>query len=433
MIYVLLTCTVAILFFTYIFSNNDIMFPGCIICIVWIFGELCVIYNIDYWNVAISGKTTLIYLSTISVFVVMCFLGDYLGRRGFRGFNVKQDNVKLTTEISRRYVTLFTVFNFIAMLSVVVSVWKTAGISSMRDSNAYAIAMSQYRGSEESLPGMVKQLYKIMKCDSYIFMYLFCIRKKDRKSVLYLFPGILFCIASLSTGSRTDLLHFFIAMLVVVYISTQEKRNWSAKPNFKYIIGCIMAVGLFLLFFNYVKTFVGRLNGSDPLRYITSYAGGSIQLFDMYLKNPTSKSEQFGQLSLYSFWQNMEKLRLATWKPCGLEFRVSNGHLIGNLYTSIRRYYQDFGLLGNYILQSIFAIFYSFWYRRIKKSNGSENGFSIIMYSMMISPLFLHAIDDTFFSGFLCINTIVLVLITKIIYLLLAHRIRFTFKGKNII
>ena len=216
MIYVLLICTFVILFFTYIFSNNDIMFPGCIVCIVWIFGELCVIYNINYWGVAISGKTALIYLSTIFVFVLMSFFGDYLGRRGFRGFNVKQDNVELTTEISRKCIVLFAVFNLVAMLLVVASVWKTAGISTMRDSNAYAVAMSQYRGSGESLPGMVKQLYKIMKCDSYVFLYFFCIRKKDRKSVFYLLPGILFCIASLSTGSRTDLLHFFIAMLVVV-------------------------------------------------------------------------------------------------------------------------------------------------------------------------------------------------------------------------
>lgn len=428
MIYVLLICTLAILIFTYIFSNNDIMFPGCIVCIVWIFGELCVIYNIDYWNVAISGKTALIYLSTISVFVLMSFLGDYLGRRGFRGFKVKQSNVNFTTEISKKYIALVTAFNLIAMFLVVATVWKTAGINSMRDSNAYAVAMSQYRGADESLPDMIKQLYKIMKCNSYIFLYFFCIRKKDKKSMFYLLPGIMFCIASLSTGSRTDLLHFFIAAMVVTYITMQEKRNWSVKPNLKYIIGCIVAVGAFLFFFNFIKTFVGRLNGSDPLRYITSYAGGSIQLFDMYLKKPGAKSEQFGQLTFFSLWQNIEKLKLASWKPAGLEFRMSNGHLIGNLYTSIRRYYQDFGLIGNYVFQSIFAVFYAYWYRKIKKSNTQDNGFLIIMYSMIVSPLFLHAIDDTLFSGFLCINTIVLAVIVKLLYCILAGKANIRFR-----
>ena len=428
MIYILLACTIVIFYFTFLISNNDVMFPGCIVCIVWIFGELCVIYNADYWNVSISGKTTLIYISTILVFVLMSFFGDYLGKRGIRGFERSKKERYLTTEIPHRFIVLFTIFNLISLFIVIASVWKKAGINSMKDSNAYAVAMSQYRGSDESLPSMVKQLYKIMKCDSYVLLFFFCKRNKDRKSIFYLVPGILFCIASLSTGSRTDFLHFFIAALIVMYISMQERRCWSVKPNFKYIFGCIAAICAFLFFFNFVKTFVGRLNAADPLRYITSYAGGSIQLFDMYLDNPTPKSEQFGQLSFYSLWQNFDKLKLAAWKPTGLEFRMSNGHLIGNLYTSIRRYYQDFGLIGNYILQSLFAIFYSFWYRRIKKSNGFDNGFSIIMYSMLVSPLFLHAIDDTFFSGFLCINTIVLACITKIIYSLVQQKIRFSIK-----
>lgn len=426
MIYVLLICTLAILFFTYIFSNNDIMFPGCIVCIVWIFGELCVIYNIDYWNVVISGKTVLIFVSTISVFVLMSFFGDYLGRRGFRESKSKRRNINHAVEILKKNIMLIIAFNLFAMLLVVTTVWKTAGINSMRDSSAYAVAMSQYRGSDESLTGIVKQLYKIMKCDSYVLLYLFC--KREKKSLIYLLPGALFCVASLSTGSRTDLLHFFIATIVVSYITMQEKRNWSVKPNLKYIIGCIVAVGAFLFFFDFIKTFVGRLNGSDPLRYITSYAGGSIQLFDMYLKNPGAKSEQFGQLTFFSLWQNIEKLKLASWRPAGLEFRMSNGHLIGNLYTSIRRYYQDFGLIGNYVFQSIFAVFFAYWYRRIKKSNMQDNGFSIIMYSMIVSPLFLHAIDDTLFSGFLCINTVVLAVIVKLIYCILTGKVKIRFR-----
>ena len=428
MIYILLVCTVMILFFTYILSNNDIMFPGCIVCLVWIFCELCAIYNIDYWNIAISEKTTLIYLSTILVFVLMSFFGDYLGKRGFRGFEGKRRSENFTIEISKRHIMLITVFNLATMLLVVATVWKTAGINSMKDSSAYAVAMSQYRTSDESLPGMVKQLYKIMKCNSYVLLYFFCKRKKDRESAFYLLPGILFCIASLSTGSRTELLHFFIAVLVIVYITLQEKRKWSARPNFKYIIGCVVAVGLFLFFFNFIKTFVGRLNGSDPLRYITAYAGGSIQLFDMYLKYPGTKTEQFGQLTFFSLWQNIEKLGLASWKPTGLEHRMSNGHLIGNLYTSIRRYYQDFGLIGNYVLQSVFAVFYAYWYRRIKKSYMQDNGFSIIMYSMIVSPLFLHAIDDTFFSGFLCINTVVLAVIARLLYCILTGKVNIRFR-----
>lgn len=433
MIFVLFFITLAIFFFTFVMADNDIMFPGCIVCLVWLFGEICVVYNIGYWNVDLTNRTVIIYVTTILIFVIMAFIGDNILKKiGCKYKSVgNQFRETNSIQLTKGIYIFFFLFNVIVAIIVIKSVWKSAGINSFIGNENYSIAMSQYRSSDDNLPGIVKQLYKIMKCDSYIFLYLFCqnLQKRiNQNATKYLLPCIFFGIASLSTGSRTEVLQFFIAAIVMIYIKMQQEREWSKKLNFKYIVGCILAIVLFLFLFDFIKTFVGRLNGLDPIRYITGYAGGSIELFDLYLKGNTVKSQQFGQLTFYSLWQNIEKMKLGIWQQTGLEFRISNGHLIGNLYTSIRRYYQDFGIVGNYLLQSVMALFYAGWYRMIKKNRKYDNAYSIIMYCMIVSPLFLHAIDDTFFSGFLCINTVVFAIITRIIYLLFIGKIKLKLK-----
>lgn len=433
MIYVLLFSVLVMFIISFIISKKDLLSPACIVCIVWVLGTISVIYNIGYWNVSINTSTYWIFISSIGVFMIFSFLGDFIAKKStVNKKKIKEKGELKYIDLNNRIFCFFLIYNIIVTIMVVLTVWRTAGITSMFGNVNFSSQMAQYRGGDEALPTLIKQLYKVMKCDTYIFIYVLCNNlqfkgKKVRERLRLIFPILLFCVSSLSTGSRTDTLHAFIAIIVMYYIKMQQSRRWSAKVNYKFVFGCLIAIICFFAFFNFIKTYVGRLNALDPVRYLTAYAGGSIQLFDQYKGEPYHKSVQFGQLTFTAAWKNIEKLGLGKWMPSGLEFRMSNGHLVGNLYTSIRRYYQDFGLVGNYFLQAVLALFYSIYYRIIKKSEYNK-GFKIVFYCMIVSPLFLHAIDDTFFSGFICINTVVLCIITKILYDIMINN-----KLKNII
>lgn len=81
-----------------------------------------------------------------------------------------------------------------------------------------------------------------------------------------------------------------------------------------------------------------------------------------------------------------------------LEFRVSNGVHIGNVYGAFRYYLYDFGWLG-LILLSVFAgIFYSYMYKRLKWSKNikREDGFSwkVLAYMYFGPSLFMISIAD---------------------------------------
>ena len=169
-------------------------------------------------------------------------------------------------------------------------------------------------------------------------------------------------------------------------------------------------------FFSFSRSFTGRLNKQDPISYITSYAGGSIVLLDKYLQNP-SYSEFFGAEIFQGLYKNLDEIGLVDVPTFHhLEFGYSNGVLVGNTYTSFKTYIHDFGYLGLVVIQIIEAVFYTIFYEKIKKEKHCEKiSLTLVLYAILMQPLFLHSISEQLIRTYLCFNTIVLIVLLYIV------------------
>lgn len=88
--------------------------------------------------------------------------------------------------------------------------------------------------------------------------------------------------------------------MLTVYICMQMKYEWRKQISRKYIKYMLIAVVLVTVLFSVSRSWVGRTNESGMLEYVTTYAGGSIQLFDLYMQDPEPPSNVFGKETFHT-------------------------------------------------------------------------------------------------------------------------------------
>jgi oligosaccharide repeat unit polymerase len=224
------------------------------------------------------------------------------------------------------------------------------------------------------------------------------------------------------SGGRMGLIRLFIATIFIIYILkiAGDQSNYNNKVVKKKFIRNLLALTVSFLFLFYsVRVLVGRSSYKDTpfFDYISMYIGAPIQLFDQYITSPNNyvdisnqiqilDKNSFGKETFVGIHSMISKLNGKKINK-GLEFRESpTGIRLGNVYTSFRRYYNDFGLAGIIICPFIIGSFYSFIYRKIKHYRNSINekaNLYIIFYSYVLYGIVVLAMEDVFFLVFMSV------------------------------
>jgi oligosaccharide repeat unit polymerase len=338
-------------------------------------------------------------------------------------------------KISNTKIILAILLALICALVYIETVKNMASIGAGLSTKDYTLAMSEYRMKttygDESLPFFAKQVAKLLNGLGIVFLYVFCynitITKKLWSNAIYTVPSILYCYATLHGGNRASFMGIVVSGVTYWYIFNYNKNGGQNKNRLKLILQLIAGACLFLWFFSFARHFVGRLNETDLMSYITQYAGSSIQLLDLFIQSP-EESKIFAQETFAGLHRNLSKVGLTDSKIMLSEFRESNGILIGNIYTTFRAYYQDFGILGIIIFQYIQAQLYTRWYEKLKhEPQISKFSISLVLYGMLMLPLFEHSIHEQLFSNYFCLNTLTLALIYYVLgRFFIPHKIKVT-------
>lgn len=426
MIYLLFFTLLVFTIIAYGLFDRDILSPAVIICTVYLFSTLSAMYNIKTWAIDLQLSTYAI----ISCGVLIFGFVSYVVSKKYKIYYFQENNKLISHKASGRIINiqpfkvyLVIIFSIIFFLIYVKSIFTLS--ESFGASSELVSIMNTYRTNvsygDASLPFLVNQMEKMMECIAYLFLYVFInniiIGGKAKNNYIYIIPTLLYVVASLFAASRTDMLHFFIATLTIYYVVWLRKYNWSRKINTKYIRNCFLSIIIFLVLFSFIRSLVGRLNEMDPLSYITSYAGGSIQLLDLYLKNPLSTTSGWGAETFAALHNNLAKFGIGQNIILHQEFRESNGILLGNIYTGLRKYYQDFGFSGVIIFQSLLAIIFSIGYYRLKLIKNNEKfDLAILIYIYFVPVIFMNSIQEMFFSSYFCFNSIVIICMIWIFY-----------------
>ena len=426
-------------FISYVQSKEDLLAPATLQCILFgvcIFGALI---NIDYWGIDYQIKTMLIMMIGIVSFVLPSFL--FFGRNS-KGLVVT--NIKSTIELTNHTILwLLVIFDLVLTIFYFYQVYKV----SIRGGNPYGIlgASTYYRmyvasdSGAEGLSTLMNQFLKLGRGFGFVSVFIVCfnfqIKKNLRGDMPLILLILLFVLQSLIGGARGYILWLIGIGFTTCYVTNRKINGVKKRDNVRYMRLAAKLMIIILPVFFLLK-FIVRIENSDNsiFSYISYYVSGAIQNFNLYIINPPEPSQHLGQESFVGVYATLDLLGIVDITRIyphnsNLEFRVSNGINIGNVYGAIRRYYNDFGIWGVIILQGLSSIFFNSLYKRIRYSS-NINTFKYFMYCLMTYHIYEIAIDDAFYRSFISFNMLTTFFIYYCVYFLLT-RIRFS--GMSII
>ena len=379
MIYCLAIVVFALLIFTYFGVSRDLMHPSVLTVGASFISILAALYNVNRWGIKYHYNTMIILVSAL-VCISVTGIISARSKMGKRKHSMTDED-EATCENHPFFVNNI-VFWIVIAFNLLVLVWyyyiilKTTGggaitemIASFRMIHSYGVSTAD----SVSMPAVLNQCIKFNKVLAYIFMMIFLNNAVGYKvkTWKYLLPPVLFCIQTLLGSDRIYIVMLAGASVIMAYLLWHRKNGWNSNISGKYVKIGAKALVILLIFFFAVRNFVGHSSSSDskgPMEYLTQYVGGSIQLLDMYVQDPLVEADAgWGEETFSSIYKTIVEIQGGTAEKRHMEFRSSNGIIIGNIYTAVRKYYHDFGYWGVVILCSIFGLFFGLIYKRLQQ------------------------------------------------------------------
>ena len=407
------------------FLRRVILSPTFLVALTFAVGLFdCFVFRSE-WQLEFSPLTLFI----IAVGLTACFLGELVAARFSRNNRsvIRQDIRAIRIENYK--LIIFLAFELVTLFLYYKEVKRVAGSAS-----TFALMMNQYKNAiyntaslEDNVNAFVKQLAKISfagtTCFAFVFINNLLSKEKVKGNIKYLLPTIIYLGQAVISSARSLFLQLAIAILVYFYVIYKFKHGWNKPVSFKVIRRAIVFGAIVLLAFWASKELVGRVTQKQAFfEYIAYYFAGGIAFFDKYIKNPYSNfqgiigAETFpGLLGFFSkFVPNLNVVG-------NLEFRYS-GTIHGNTYTAYRHYYNDFGLIGVFVLEFIFSFIYTKWIQKVKYSHSHQIR-HIIVFGAFAYPLLYGTIAAQFYRLVVSINGL-----TNYLFILLTYFLIFRLK-----
>lgn len=418
--YILLVALFLVLLIALIISGKDILSPFAISSIMFLISTgVAVVYK-SKWQFSLSYLTVLIILTALLVFG----LGEIFSKKVCGCLYKKEPEIQLKraeipialTVVSILLMCIFLIYAIHTIYSLSLQGGNTQGYGEML---TYARRMTLQEGYSRSRA--LNHILVFSKALSYIFgwasLHNFVYRKFRKTDCLYILPIILgFAVYAVGTVTRGFAIEWIAYYLMLYLLMCSKKNKWKKIKIIKIVIVGGAALAIFLLLFIVLGMAANRFNLASIVDTIAFYTGLSIPSLDYYIVNHISESQVVGSETFYGIYAVLNKFGLSDVSMnMALEFIRFNG-VEGNVFTSFRRYINDFGYAGLYIVQFYLGVFYGFFYSFIKKQ--ASEGYMIV-YAIFAYPLVIQAIEEKFFSMYFSISTVNLFIYLFICYIVL--------------
>lgn len=449
LLYFLLFSLLCITAIAFVLLNRDLLAPGFIVCLVFVFSTLCCIYNSKYWKTSLGLETYFVIIGGCLIFVVVsCLVQEVVkGRLGTCKSRETYD-LKILT-VPKHKVWMVVLIDAFLILMQIRFVRYVVGFSSSDNLVTWALKMEYYRnvvsydtsGLHITLPSYITIPLKICTIFAYVFLYI-CVNDflaSNEKIIIKRFrlldtlPIVLYIIYNLVAATRGSILTIFIAGIVIFHLLYHKKYGWNKRYSLKMLLKFMLLAVLILAVFILLRDVVGRRyseTAADPLYYICCYAGGSIHLLDDFIKNPPTPSNIWGKETFYSFIRFFgSHFDIDDWMYVShFEYRMANGLNVGNVYSAFRKYIYDFGYLGVIWCTATVSLIYSILYYNIKYKRKKNRciDIPILYFGYIAYGYFYMSIQEQPLSTILCTTTIVMPLLYKCVEYWL-FRIHFKF------
>lgn len=401
---------IILLFVEYYINDGDLLSPPCLACIAFLVSSVAALYLCGRWDISIKVSTVLIIISGLAVFLIGSNSWSYI-RKGYK------NNVRLyaDSEILDEIVINTKALILVCVLGCIISLIYSKELLKIANySGDLTSAMLTYRnktayGNAEdiAIPNWINYSFRLFMAFSYAYTFIFINNwitvKKHQWGCL--FPGLVYCLASLTQAARGQIIIYLFASLMCLWIVKQKTTAGIFRISFFIIpIACIILVVVGVLFLA-TGNVIGRTTIKTPFDSLMTYTGGSLIGFDLYLADPsaaTSPSGIFGSETFRGLYAYFGKaFGIDSWQyTFQMEYRFINGINVGNLYTAFRYYIHDFGFIGMILLTSVQGVFFKSMYHLCIKKNGKLNLTLSIVYGYLSISIVYLPLADFFFHQY---------------------------------
>ena len=428
MAYMMTMIMVALLFMSFYVTGKDLFAPANVLILTFLISLGCAIYNISTWRFDIGGYTAFIVIISLLVSVICnsYFHGLY------RNSMIRTSNeMKRLTPISEFFLLLFIAYMAICVLIQYKAI-KSVG------SDSFSALMHIYRQATAYGNGIVN----VNSISSTMTVFATSLAYVTLFNVIYNFKNTgklykllncaiiaLWIILFFLQGTRYDVFSMSVAAFILWYISRIHDTGVYQRLQIRQLAKIIIFAVILLYGFYVIKDLVGRRSEQTMMEYLTSYLGGSIPLFDSFIRDPVHDLKIFGQETFMSINNGLIRRGIIHSSICSYnkEFRSINGVDIGNVYTALRDYYHDFGFIGTIILHTIFSSIYSWLYEK-QKVRG--NYFETLVLARIYYCVVFYMFSNSFYARIISISFLEEVAVMWILFkLLIEKKVRFKFKN----
>ena len=394
-------------------NDYEILSPSVIVSIMWLFSTICASYNIETWGIALHTNTFIVITFGIFMFIFIGFVARKVPTLSVSNYRFNRISIGNRNFVNHSIHINWAIVIMLVLLGVITVLlqyrWLVSaagGVGSWTDMmDDYRNETGSYNENAEAKPSILSNLEFLLRVSTYILTYVAIYNiihgKADKKHLLIAPLPLCYIADKILNAGRGDILIYFGAVVLMFYVMTQQKVGWKRKVSRKFI-NVLFVCGFSILFlFSASRALVGRKDQTDPVYYITRYAGGSIELFDLFLQDKKMMNDKaiFGKETLAPLMNFLgKKMNIPQWVYIHhLEFRSHNGARLGNVYGAFRYYIHDFGYVGFVVLTILSSVFHNRLYKYVRSlKTVSSDGFDwvVFVYMFFAPALFMHSIAD---------------------------------------
>lgn len=397
-----------------IISRNEIISPSVIMCCMYIISISVAFANRNNWNSDISLFTIIIISTAVLVFEIGEIYAKTINSKLKKAKNCIVYKIHISQKILLIMLFILIVYDILSLKYVYHNLTNIYGANS-----DYILRYTRQAGER---PQYLVWLSRTINVFAYFlsFSYLYNFINKDleylkkRKKMLYLIFVVLYLFSIALSAGRTGFIHYFSAVLIYYFILKKIKKGWKSYNNIRIILVALLGIVVFFYIFTILGNYLGKGIGRNPFEIISYYLGSSIVLFDKYLQNPIYGNDYFGQHTLYGIYNILRMLKFNIPNfDVALEARYIPDYYT-NLYTALRRYIQDFGFIGMYIIQFILGLIYGYVFYKIKHNNLANK--CLFLYGMFFYPIVEHAIEERALINILTLSSVYYVILSSLLF-----------------
>lgn len=395
--------------------------------------------NIKKWDLQFSSQTFIVVIFGFVTIVIVSLMSKSLfkiNKTLFAKFQ-RPDNKEI--HVNRGILIIWTIVSIINLILVARFLMITTGSTSLQFGiNAYRTQIYNTKNAEV-MPFFIRIFRSMSIYSGYIFLYLVLYnilnKIKNRNNIFYIINIVCAVVSSLIVGgSRGSLLQYIVSG-ITIYCTLYSIKRYSAF-TFKQVFCVLIILGIFMLIFGQLSTWLGRGEVENLRDTISIYLSGGIINLDTYL----SKSDIFRSEKNYTFIELINSYFRLTGQPYrqyrGIladTYMIRNGVNMGNVYTMFASYYHDGGMAGVFVYSAIMALigqwilFLSIKYHK----NGSIN-IALIIYGYLYFDLVQCNFSNRFYSQLFC-DTMIKFILFSIVFkaILTTKRIRLRIRSER--